>query len=141
MLPTFPVKQRYTNANFAHACAANYNIPKPGSDGKTPYFRDFGDQPTQRGTFIPRDFCFRPSPTIRSCTLPKAAGRLIPGLFLDYYTPRAGQLSGQFIVCPLADFDGCPLQLSTPTSAFKLRLNRAEVIKRKPNCVWYRFPR
>ena len=62
-------------------------------------------------------------------------GRLIPGLVLDHYTPRAGQLSGQFIVCPLVDFDGCPLTPFSPKSAFNLRLNRTEVIKRKPNFV------
>ena len=45
-----------------------------------------------------------------------------------------------FIVCPLADFDGCSLHQTTPKTSFKLRLNRTEVCRRKPNCVLPIFP-
>ena len=83
---------------------------------------------------------FRPSPTIVSCTLPKASGRLIPRIFLDYYTPRAGELSNQYIVCPLSDFDGKPLHVATPKTEYKLRLNRTEVVRRKANCILPIFP-
>ena len=86
------------------------------------------------------DLFFRPSHAIVSCTLPKCAGRLIPGVFLDYYTPRGGELSGQFIVVPLVDFVGKPLHITTPKSAYKLRLNRTEVVRRKANCVMPIFP-
>ena len=50
-------------------------------------------------------------------------------------TPRAGELSGQFIVVPLVDFDGKALHASEPKSSFKLRLNRTEVVRRKANHV------
>ena len=124
-----------------HARSINYNIAHIGSDGKSNYYRAFGRQPKTKEVFISGELVFfRPSPTIVSCTLPKSSGRLLPGIFLDYYTPRAGELSGQFIVCPLADFDGKSLHVSAPKSTFKLRLNRTEVIKRKANCVMPIFP-
>ena len=61
-------------------------------------------------------------------------------MFYDYYTPRAGQLCGQYIVVPLSDFDGKPLHARTPQGAFKLRLNRTEVVRRKAMCVLPIFP-
>jgi len=70
----------------------------------------------------------------------KSAARLIPGVFYNYYAPRAGQLCGQYIVVPLSDFDGKPLHARTPKGAFKLRLNRTEVVRRKANCVLPIFP-
>jgi len=72
--------------------------------------------------------------------LAKSAGRLIPGNFLDYYTPHGGQLSGQYIVCPLVDFEGRSLQSNVPKPTFKFRLDRTEVVKRKANCVLPIFP-
>jgi len=62
------------------------------------------------------------------------------GIFYDYYTPRAGELSGQYIVVPLVDFDGKSLHAAEPKSSFKLRLNRTEVVRRKANHVLPIFP-
>ena len=125
----------------AHSSVVNYQLSHKGSDNKTNYFRAFGVQPERKELFVTGELVFfRPSPTIVSCTLAKSAGRLMPGVFLDYYTPRGGQLSGQYIVCPLTDFDGRPLQANTPKSAFKFRLNRTEVVRRKATCVVPIFP-
>ena len=49
-------------------------------------------------------------------------------------------LCGQYIVISLCDFDGKPLQARTHKSAFRLRLNRTEVVRRKANCVLLIFP-
>jgi len=65
---------------------------------------------------------------------------LIPGIFLDHYTLHGGQLSGQYILCPLVDFEGSSLQSNVPKSTFKFRLIRTEVAKRKANCVLPIFP-
>ena len=64
----------------------------------------------------------------------------MPGVFYDYYTPRAGELSGQYIVVPLVDFDGKSMRTKEPKSSFKLRLNRTEVVRRKANHVVPTFP-
>ena len=64
----------------------------------------------------------------------------MPGVYYDYYTPRAGELSGQYIVVPLIDFDVKSLYASEPKSSFKLRLNRIEVVTRKANHVVPIFP-
>ena len=64
----------------------------------------------------------------------------MPSIFYDYYTPRAGELSGQYIVVPLADFDGKSLHAKEPKSSFKLQLNRTEVVKRRANHVVPIFP-
>ena len=74
-----------------HAASVNYNIANIGTDNKSNYYRAFHKQPKAKEVYIPGELLFfRPSPTILSCTLPKAAGRLLPGIFLDYYTPRGG---------------------------------------------------
>ena len=85
--------------SVTHACVINYNIASKGSDGKTPSHRTFQIQPKAKEVSIPGElFFFRPPPTMVSCTLPKSSGRLSPGVFLDYYTPRAGELSEQYVV-------------------------------------------
>ena len=122
-----------------HACCVSYQLAHILSDGKTAYIKAFDKK--EKGFFIPGELVFfRPSPTILSCTLPKTANRLIAGIFLDYYTPRAGQLSGQYIVCPLSDFEGKSLHQAVNKSEFRLRLNRTEVVRRKANSVLPIFP-
>ena len=100
------------------ASSINYNIAHVGTDKKTRDYNAFGKQPKLEETFIQGELVFfRPSPTIVSCNLPKSCGRFIPGVFYDYYTPRAGEPSGQYIVAPLVDFDGKSLQASEPKSS------------------------
>ena len=82
----------------AHAAVVNYQLFHKGSDGKTNYERAFGSMKKFQSFLSGELIFFRPSPTILSCTLAKSAPRLIPGIFLDYYTPRAGELYGQCIV-------------------------------------------
>ena len=75
-----------------HAACINYNITHMGPDNTSAYYRTFGVQPGPKEVFIPGELLFfRPSPTIRSCTISKSAGRLIPGVLYDYYTPRPVQ--------------------------------------------------
>lgn len=125
----------------AHSSVVNYQLSHKGSDGKTGYYRAFGVHPAEKEIFIGGELVFfRPSPTLVSCTLPKSSGRLTPGIFSDYYTPHGGELIGQYSVCPLVDFDGRSLHSNAPKSTFKLRLNRTEVVRRRPNCVLPIFP-